>query len=454
MPPAPEHPNLNVAQSRLLKEPFFDREQLSALQLEKLQRLAVSILPNNQFYAGKWREAGADIGVFDSLDGLQRLPFTTKDEILADQSAHPPYGTNLTFPVGEYVRVHQSSGTSARPLRWLDTKQSWSWLLDCWELIFSAIGLRADDRLFFPFSFGPFLGFWGAFEGAARLGNFCLPGGGMSSTGRLQFIRDHAITIVACTPTYALRLAEVAKTEGVDLAGSCVRALIVAGEPGGSIPATRARIERAWGARVFDHTGMTEIGATGIECREAPGGVHLLESEFIAESIDPATTEPVAEGEQGELVLTNLGRLGSPLVRYRTGDLVRLSRTRCACGRSLVRMEGGILGRTDDMLLIRGNNVYPSSIEAVIRRFEQVAEYRVEVDQSNDLAKIRIDVEPVPARETEPSHPGAEESLAARISRAIHDTLLFRPQVSVVPPGTLERFEMKARRFVKGERRG
>src|SRR5262249_44096806 len=180
----------------------------------------------------------------------------------------------------------------------------------------------------------------------------------------------------------------------IDLAGSPVRALIVAGEPGGSIPETRSRIEAAWGARVFDHNGLTEVGAAGIECPENPAGLHLLETEYIAEVIEPASAEPMATGQIGELVLTNLGRWGSPVLRYRTGDLVRVDPKPCPCGRCLVRLDGGILGRTDDMIHLRGNNFYPGALEDVIRRFPEVVEYRVEVDPSASLPVLRIELEP------------------------------------------------------------
>src|SRR4029077_13545060 len=236
--------------------------------------------------------------------------FTTKAELLADQDGHPPYGRVLTYPLARYSRMHQTSGTSSRPLRWLDTAASWNWLLGCWEQYFQIIGLQPEDRLFFPFSFGPFLGFWTAFEAAARLGYLCLAGGGMSSTARLRFILDNQITVVFCTPTYGMHLSELARQEGIDLAGSPVRALIVAGEPGGSIPETRARIEAAWGARVFDHNGLTEAGCLSIECPENPAGLHWLESECVVEVIDPDTLEAVPAGTPGELVLTNLGRPG------------------------------------------------------------------------------------------------------------------------------------------------
>jgi phenylacetate-CoA ligase len=419
---------------------YLERPALTDLQGERLRRLLAEILPQNHFYARKFAEAAVNPAALVTPADLSRLPFTTKAELLADQANHPPYGQVLTYPANRYCRLHQTSGTHARPLYWLDTPQSWGWILACWEKIFQIVGLGQGDRLFFPFSFGPFLGFWAAFDAAARLGYCCLPGGGMSSVARLHFLLEHQVTILFCTPTYALRLAETARQQGLDLAHSAVRMLIVAGEPGGSIPATRQQIESVWGARVIDHTGMTEIGSLGIECPENPAGVHLLETECLAEVIDPATGTPVPPGQTGELVLTNLGRWGSPLLRYRTGDLVRVDPRPCPCGRTWIRLEGGILGRTDDMIYLRGNNLYPSALEAVIRRFPDVAEYRVEVDQSEALPVLRIEIEPLPS--------AATNGLAERIGRVIRDEMLFRAEVTTVPTGTLPRFEMKARRIV------
>jgi phenylacetate-CoA ligase len=305
--------------------------------------------------------------------------------------------------------------------------------------MFAMIGLRPDDRLFFAFSFGPFLGFWTAFEAASRAGQFCVPGGGMSSGARLRLLLDNEMTVLFCTPTYALRLAEVGREEGIDLARSPVRAVVVAGEPGGSIPATRSRIEGAWGARVFDHSGMTEVGPMAVECAANPAGLHVLEDDYLAEVVDPETEEPVAAGQVGELTVTNLGRLGSPLIRYRTGDLVRVDPTPCPCGSPYLRLDGGILGRADDMIHLRGNNVYPGALEALLRRFPEVAEFRVEVDQSAALTALRVEVEPVN---------GGGAGLVERVDRAIRDEFLFRAEVRLVPAGSLPRFEMKAQRFV------
>ncbi len=412
-----------------------DPAALADYQRGRLEELLREVVPANRFYARKFQAAGVTLPC-----DLTRLPFTTKAELIADQAANPPYGTNLTYPLERYCRLHQTSGTTTgRPLRWLDTPESWDWMLRCWALHYQIAGVGPRDRLFFPFSFGPFIGFWGAFEAAARQGWFCLPGGGMSSGGRVRFLLENAATVVLCTPTYALRLAEVARAEGIDLAASPVRMLIVAGEPGGSIPATRARIEAAWGARVIDHSGMTEIGPLGIECLENPAGLHLIENECLPEVLDRQTGQPVPPGQPGELVLTNFGRWASPLIRYRTGDLVRADPAPCPCGRPFLRLAGGILGRTDDMIHVRGNNLYPSALEAVVRRFPEVAEYRVEVDHSGPLADLRIQVELTPEAQ------GTDAP--DRIAQALRDELLFRAHVAAVPPGTLPRFEMKAQRI-------
>ncbi len=423
-------------------EETLDRTALAGLQRRKLAGV-LGRLQDNAFYRRKL--AGID---FDAnRDPFDKLPLTTRAELERDQAENPPFGTNLSAPIEHYVRLHQTSGsTGGRPMRWLDTAETWRWWKRLWAMIYTAAGVTRRDRIHFPFSFGPFIGFWSAFESATDLGMLSLAAGGMTTTARLRHMLDNECTVVCCTPTYALRLAEVAADERIDLPGCRVRKLIVAGEPGGSIPTTRRRIEQAWGARVFDHTGMTEIGALGFECEQAPGGVHLIESECIAEVLDPATGRPIETDEaEGELVLTNLGRCDSPLIRYRTNDHVRLTRgRRCACGRWFARMEGGILGRIDDMVVVRGNNVFPGSIESIVRRFDAVAELRVEVVGDGALAQLRVDVEPAPSANA--------GELAKAVTRAIQDTLNFRPEVTAVAPGTLPRFEMKASRFQRTRR--
>ncbi len=408
-------------------------------QLAQLKVL-LATLGTNPFYTRKLAGTGLLDGAASPAEFSVRCPFTTKAELVADQQAHPPHGSNLTFPLERYTRCHQTSGSTGSPLRWLDTPESWTWMLDNWETVHRQAGTTAADRIFFAFSFGPFLGFWTAFESAQRLGCLVFAGGGMTSVARLQAILDLRATILCCTPTYAIHLAEVAAKEGIDLRRSQVKTLSVAGEPGGSIPAVRARLRELWpGARVYDHHGMTEVGPVSYECPVRSGVLHVIERAFIAEVVNPATGKSVGKGERGELILTNLGRTGSPLLRYRTGDLVQ--RSACLCGTTDLALEGGILGRVDDMVVVRGVNVYPSAIEEIIRRAGGVAEYQVRVSQRHALAELTVTVEPA----VDGGGPDVERRLAA----AFESSLALRVPVELAAPGSLPRFESKARRWTR-----
>lgn len=421
---------------------FPSRADIAADQLEQLRGLLTELFPANAFYTRKLEDAGVTFDVASLADFSRRFPFTTKAELVADQQAHPPFGTNLTFPLPTYTRFHQTSGTTGTPLRWLDTPESWAWLLEHWTRVFTTAGVTAADRVCFAFSFGPFLGFWMAFESAQQLGCLCLPTGGMSSAARLRLILDNGVTVLCCTPTYALRLGEVAREEGLDLSRSCVRRILVAGEPGGSLPAVRARIESLWpGAQVRDHHGMTEVGPVTYECPARPGVLHVMEPGYYAEVIEPATGKPFAPGGTGELVLTPLGRIASPLLRYRTGDLVRpVTAAPCACGTHELALEGGILGRTDDMVIVRGVNVYPAAVEEILRAAGGVAEYQVTVTTRGPLTELELAIEPA-------ADAGDAAALVRRISSALETALGLRIPVHPVPAGSLPRFEMKARRW-------
>ncbi|HSH15703.1 MAG TPA: AMP-binding protein, partial [Verrucomicrobiae bacterium] len=326
---------------------FSNRAALEAHQLARLRALLTAIVPANPFYTRKLQALATPQSIPDLATFRARVPFTTKAELAADHLAHPPYGSNHTFPLERYTRCHQTSGSSGQPMRWLDTNESWSGLLDQWSEIYREARVTAADHIFFAFSFGPVLGFWTAFESALRIGCLCIPGGGMSSATRLRALLANQATVLCCTPTYALRLAEVAREEGIKLAESKVRLIVVAGEPGGSVPVIRNAIATAWnGARVFDHHGMTEVGPVSHECHERPGVIRILESAYLAEVIHPDTGEPVAPGQTGELVLTTLNRTACPLLRYRTGDLVRaLPAEQNPPGIVELCLDGGIIGR-------------------------------------------------------------------------------------------------------------
>jgi phenylacetate-CoA ligase len=411
------------------------------LQLSKL-RAMMSELAGNQFYTRKFQEAGISME-FSSLDEFfARAPFTFKRELAEDQVRNPPYGTNLTYPIERYTRFCQTSGSTGKPLHWVDTPESWAWMLDCWARVFEAADVTSRDVLFFAFSFGPFLGFWTAFEAAARMGCLVIPGGGLRSAARLRTMLDTGATVLCCTPTYATRLAEVAGEEGIDLAAAEIRRVVLGGEPGGSVAGTRAHLERAWpGARIVDHHGMTESGPVSYSCPARPGVLHVIENAFIAEVNDPDSGHAVPPGGVGELVLTNLGRIGSPVIRLRTGDQVRPAvETRCECGSHDLALEGGILGRLDDMVVVRGVNVYPSAVDGILRTLN-VAEYRVEIRTNRSLTELSVQVEPSPDQDS--------TGLAHRVEAALNSALALRIGVTIVPPGTLPRFEMKAKRWVR-----
>lgn len=403
-------------------------DELRALQLRKLQLGLAEVLKTNSF----WRSRLTDV---HGWDDYERLPLTTKADLLADQAAAPPYGTNLTHPLDRYVRLHQTSGSSGHhPLRWLDTPESWDWWVRIWsEHVYRAAGVTAADRVFFAFSFGPFIGFWSAFGGADKVGALAISGGAMSSEQRVRTLLDLRATVLMSTPTYALRLADVARHLGLDLQSSDIRVTLHAGEPGASIPATRGAIEAAYSAACFDHTGMTELGPTGFSCSQRDG-IHAIEPEFIFEVLDE-TGRPTTEGE---LVATNLGRWGMPLVRYRTGDRARVSHEPCSCGSPFMKLVGGIRGRVDEMFTVRGVNLYPSQVEDIVRRYPQVTEFVIEQRRVRQMDEVALLVE----------ISGADTS-TQRLEADLRQALGVRIDCKVVEHGALPRSELKSKRILR-----
>ena len=415
------------------------RKALEALQIEKLCSMLEQIYGRNRFYTDKLDAAGIHPDSIQTLDDLKRLPLTEKSELVQAQSDALPFGSNTTFEESAYSRFHQTSGTTGTPLRVLDTPESWDWWGRCWGHVLAGAGLTENDRMFVPFSFGPFIGFWAAVEGAQKINALMIPGGGRDSLQRLHLMKELGATVMCCTPTYALRLAEVAQESSFDLSEIPLRTLIHAGEPGANVPATKVRIESVWNAKCYDHAGASEIGAHSFECELQPNGTHVTESEFIVEVLNPETLEPVPAGEQGELIITNLGRIGYPVIRYRSGDLVVLNQQKCTCGRSYARFEGGVLGRADDMVVVRGINVFPSAVENLVRQCESVEEFRITVTTDREMGNLAI--------ELELSKNANPESARKTVDQAIQNELSLRPEITLVPSGSLPRFEMKAKRF-------
>ncbi|CAD7694816.1 unnamed protein product [Ostreobium quekettii] len=363
----------------------------AVLPLEKLNALLAELRSAGGYYADRLADAPDEVR---SLQDVRRLPFTHKDELLSGE--HGAEAANRTYPLSRYVRFHQTSGSRGRPLAVRDTAEDWRWWIEGWQYVLDAAGVTPDDRALLAFSFGPFVGFWSAFDALAARGVLTIPGGGMGSQGRLDLIRRTEANVLLCTPNYAMRLAEVAAEQQTRLTELPVEKIIVAGEPGGSVPAVRERIERAWGARVLDHTGATEVGPWGYgehAGREREGrGVYINESQFLAEFVSVETGEPAGEGELSHLVLTTLGRAGSPVIRYRTGDLVRPSWTADGDNR-FVFLEGGVISRADDMMIIRGVNVFPTAIDQILRGFPEVVEYRMTARRHGEMDELVVEVE-------------------------------------------------------------
>ena len=415
-----------------------DRTHLREWQNERLRAL-LRELAANPFYQEKFAAAGLAMADVREVSDLDKLPFTTKGELAAEQIAHPPYGRLLTYPLSHYRYLHQTSGTTGRALKWLDTAADWEWFTRCWAEVYRGAGVTENDLVFLAFSFGPYVSHWTGIDGARAVGALTLSGGGMGSEQRLRTIIENRCTVLVCTPTYALHLAEVAAQMGIDLAATDIRLTIHAGEPGASVPNVKRRIELAWGARCFDHAGATEVGAWAFDCQAEDHDMHLYEFEFAFEVIDPNTCAPVAEGVRGELVITTLGRAGMPVLRYRTGDLVELTNEPCPCGRKLARIKGGVLGRADDMLSVRGVNVYPAAIDNSLRALHTVVEYEVEIRRIAEMDDLLLKVE------TTGNQPFAEVEKA--ILTAFRSQLNIRVNVQQAEEGSLPRYEFKARRF-------
>jgi phenylacetate-CoA ligase len=419
------------------------RSQLTALKLERLRALLREILPGNAFYAAKLGHVDAEH--LGSLDELATWPFTFKEE-LVEAAGHTGLPGNLTWPMERYVRFHQTSGTHGRPLPVFDSAADWAWWMDCWQLILGRAGVGPGDRVLVASSFGPYAGFWSGFDAFVNAAALTIPAGGMPSLGRLQLARRLAATVLIATPSYALHLAEVAEEHKIDLAATPIRLVIVVGEPGGSIPATRARIADRWGAEVLDHAGATEVGPWGVG-DSSGGGLDVIEPFFHPEFLALDTGRPAGPGELAELVLTTLGRAGAPVIRYRTGDVVRpvwaADADTAGEGCPWVRLEGGILGRVDDMLVVRGVNIFQGAIDDIVRSFPEVIEHRLTVSTRGSLDVLQLEIED-------------RLDAPARVAEELTLRLGLKVEVTTVPLGSLPRFEGKGRRLVdhRGSRPG
>ena len=422
------------------------RDEIEALQVRKLRNLLEWTDAQVPYHSKRLSDAGVTPDSIRSLDDLRRLPFMTREEWMEGQLEQPPYGPILAAPEEAAIRYHLTSGTTGKtPIRVLDSMKDWEWITEMWCYGFWGFGVRPRDVVFFAFSYGTFVGFWGAHYACEKLGCLVLPGGNMTTEARVKQIFDMNATVVCSTPTYALRMAQEARAMGIDLVNGPVERLILSGEPAGSIPATKKLIEEQWGAKAGDTAGMTELGTIMMfECDHQPGGAHIIEDHYIEEVIDPASGEPVGYGEPGERVVTSFGRGFIPVIRYRTRDLVlKVPGDTCSCGRTFDIYDGGIRGRVDDMKLVRGTNVYPRAVEAIVREYEAIDEFQIHLytaDGIRDEIEVLVEI---------PGDGADADAILSELGKALaeaHEGLRFG--VRRVENETLPRFELKAKRVL------
>jgi len=424
------------------------RARLEQHQLSTLRDQLGYIRERSPFYRRKLDAAGIQPDGVRTLNDVRQIPFTEKEELRLSQAESPPWGDFGCITPDEAVRVFQTSGTTGRPVRVMLSRKDWfGTFYEQFMHFRCGYGLTEDDVLFVPFNYGLYIAWWGFQTAMEKAGLMIIPGGGLSSKDRLRAMLDWDATAVCGTPSYLLYLAETARKSRINLPGSLIRKVIAAGEPGASIPSTKKAIESQWGAECFDDIGSTEISNFGYEC-VMHQGTHVIEGMFLAEVVDPETLEPLPDGRIGELVLTNLCCKSMPLVRYRTHDLARFDRSVCVCGRTYLRLDGGVLGRSDDMFHFAGVNIFPAQIQKLLHEIVEFSqEYQLVVPRLGSGKHLRIRVEPARDDISESALQTARDYLV----EVVKYRLTVTPEVEVCDIGGLPRVEGKAKRVIREE---
>ncbi|WP_229428592.1 phenylacetate--CoA ligase family protein [Microvirga pudoricolor] len=423
----------------------WSRDKIEDHQLAALRRQLERVQDKSAHYKKVFQDAGFAAGDFKSFDDIRKLPLTRKSDYVKGLDRDPPFGTFSAVSTTEAVRVHFSSGTTGQPSPVLWTQRDIDRWADIYARYMYAQGLRASDVFQCMFNYSWFVGGLGATLAAQRLGALVIPGGAVDTKRQLETIRQYGTKAVMGTPSFMAHVAEAAEEMGFDLAGSSVKMVCVGGEPGASIPGTRERLERLWGAKMFDCYGALECQPIGWETA-LQIGPQLAEDYIYVEILDPTTEEPVADGERGVLVLTHLDKEACPLVRWWTGDIVVRDRTPAPDGRTHARLVGGVMGRADDMLIVRGVNLFPSAVEDIVRAFPGTTnEYVIVIDdsvkdpKSGFLTGVKLRVERAE---------GAPDDLGERLSHKLREALQVRFVVEALPAGTLPRTVHKAKRVI------
>ena len=422
------------------------REELEELQLKRFKERMQYVYERSPMYRIKYDEAGIKPEDIRKLEDIRDVPFTVKEELRESQVRRPPWGDFICIPPEEGVRVFQTTGTTGIPVRAILNKTDWTvHYYEQFMHFMYGYGITTSDILFVPFGYGLYIAWWGFQAALEQEGVMIVPGGAQSTQDRVKNIFDWGATVVCGTPTYLLYLAETARKMGQRLADSAVRIVVAAGEPGANVPSTKKALEELWGARCYDDIGSTEITNFGFEC-VAQNGTHVIETMLYAECLDPETLKPVPPGEVGELVLSNLCTESMPLLRFRMRDLVRFNKETCECGRTFLRLDGGILGRSDDMFQFAGVNIFPSAIENFIREVPEFSnEYQIVVPRMGIGKRLKIRIEP---DSSEISKEGMEQAVKKFIE-TVKYRITVTPDVEIVEVGKLPRFELKAKRLIR-----
>jgi len=421
------------------------REKLRMLQLKKFKRILKWAYDNSPFYKRYYQSFGLEPEDIRTFEDIRKVPKIEKDMLRDIQKREPfPYGDILAVPLEEVVAFRQTSGTTGVPVYQGDTWQDWEWQAECWSYILYAQTYRPRDRVFFPFGYNVFTAFWNAHYAAEKIGCEVIPGGVLNTEARILKMRELKCNAFMATPTYVLGMGETALKMGIDPKKDLfIEKITCAGEPGASIPSTRKRIEEIWGAKVYDHIGATEIGAWSFSCPHSGFMLHVNEAFFLVEIEDVETGELIEEpGRQGKMVVTTFDRIAKPCIRFDSKDVIKWADIECECGRTFRMIDGGVIGRADDITKVKGVLLAPTAIEEVVRSIPELSdEYEVIVTKKGDIDDITLRIE------IKPGYEKKGKEILTRLQNDLRIKTNLGYNIEIHPYGSLPRYDVKARRF-------
>jgi phenylacetate-CoA ligase len=420
------------------------REKLQKLQFKKFKEIFAWAYERSKFYHQLYKDAGIEPGDLKKFEDIRKVPKIEKSMLRGAQGKDPfPYGDMLAVPLDQVTDYRQTSGTTGQPVYQADTWQDWELSTEGYCYAMWAQGYRPGDRVFLPFGYNIFIAFWAYHYASQKIGCETIPGGVLDTSARILKMQELKATAMGATPTYILGMAETARKMGIDPPKDLfIRKITVAGEPGGSIPATRKRMEDAWGAKVYDQVGSTEIGHWGWECRRQ-AGLHVNEGLFLVEIEDIETGQPIDKpGQRGKMIATNLNRMGQPCIRFDVKDVIQWHPEPCECGRTYRRLDGGVLGRVDDITKVKGVLFSPGAVEEVVRNFVELSdEYQLVVTKKGDIDDITLKAE------IKPEYKKDEAAIKEKLLNQLRITTNLGYNIEFHEFGSLPRSQSKSRRF-------